>query len=83
MRNHTATLLNNGTVLLTSGFASTAGATTDSDVPTDLAQFYEPGAGVFVPTGSMSTPRAFSTATLLTGGNVLIGGGRGTYEDAL
>jgi len=67
--NHTATLLNNGMVLIAGGYA-TAG----SQLPV-TPQLYDPAAGTFTPTGSMNTPRDSSAATLLNNGTVLIVGG--------
>jgi hypothetical protein len=71
---HTATLLPNGKVLITGGYGPTAFG---SPLPT--AELFDPSTGAFTPTGSMSTPRAYHTATLLADGRVLIaGGGDGT-----
>jgi hypothetical protein len=65
---HTATLLNNGMVLMVGGLGS--GGTVLSS-----AEIYNPSTGTFTATGSMSTPREDHTATLLTNGKVLITGG--------
>jgi hypothetical protein len=59
---HTATLLNNGTVLVAGG-------------GTASAELYDPATGTFTPTGSMSTARSRHTATLLNNGTVLVAGG--------
>jgi Kelch motif len=65
---HTATLLNDGRVLITGG--SDNGQHTIS-----TAEIYDPGVGTFGPTGSMTVPREAHTATLLLSGQVLIAGG--------
>jgi len=61
---HTATLLNNGNVLMAGGNGSG---------PT--AEFYNPTTGTFVATGNMTTDRSYHTATSLNNGMVLIVGG--------
>jgi WD40 repeat protein len=60
---HTATLLNNGKVLITGGHDASA-------------ELYDPTSGTFAPTGSMSVGRSSHTATLLASGKVLIVGGQ-------
>ena len=64
---HTATLLNNGTVLIVGGEPSSA-----------IAEIFNPGTGSFSSTGSMSVPRTYPMATLLNNGTVLVVGGEGT-----
>lgn len=62
---HTATLLPDGTVLVTGGgeFLSSA-------------ELYDPGAGTWATTGSMNTARYSHTATILpTNGKLLVAGG--------
>jgi hypothetical protein len=59
---HTATLLNNGQVLIAGGYSNTA-------------ELYDPASGIFTSTGSMAVTRAGHTATLLNDGRVLIAGG--------
>jgi hypothetical protein len=61
---HTATLLNNGMVLITGG------------VHLASAELYNPATGTFSITGSMTTARYGHTATLLNNGMVLITGGQ-------
>jgi hypothetical protein len=65
----TATLLNNGMVLIAGGYNNTSGNYLAS------AELYNPAAGTFTPTGNLNTARYFATATLLTNGMVLIAGG--------
>jgi len=66
--NHSATLLNNGKVLVVGGFDSTNNASAS-------AELYDPVAATFAPTGSLNTAREYHTATLLNNGKVLIVGG--------
>jgi hypothetical protein len=65
---HTATLLNNGQVLIAGGIGSDGNSLGDAEV-------YDPAAGTFTPTGKLNTLRAWHTATLLNNGQVLIAGG--------
>ena len=67
---HAATLLPNGTVLVTGGAS-------DSGLVADLAsaEIYDPATGLFTATGSMTTARSMHTATLLSDGTVLVAGG--------
>ncbi len=73
---HTATLLTSGKVLITGGYGPTG-----FSPPLATAELFDPSTGSFTPTGSMSTPRAGHTATLLADGTVLIAGGRSGIED--
>ncbi len=66
---HTATLLNNGRVLITGGIVDFAGDTTNT------AEIFDPILGTFTATGNMINSRAGHTATLLASGKVLITGG--------
>jgi hypothetical protein len=67
---HTATLLQDGRVLIVGGVPA------DSSVPTSTAELYDPATGAFTATGGMTTAREQHTATLLDNGKVLITGGQ-------
>jgi galactose oxidase-like protein len=69
---HTATLLPNGKVLVTGGLEGGPGGLYYSVAASEL---YDPAAGTWSPTGSLSTARSGHTATLLPNGNVLVAGG--------
>jgi hypothetical protein len=69
--NHTATLLNDGRVLV-------VGGSDDSANVTAAASIYDPIANTWTAAPGMSTPRTTHTATLLPDGRVLIAGGPGT-----
>jgi hypothetical protein len=66
---HTATLLQNGKVLIVGG------ALTSASAPVATAEVYDPATGTFTMTGAMATARERHTATLLADGRVLIVGG--------
>jgi hypothetical protein len=66
---HTATLLQNGKVLIVGG------ALTSTSDPVATAEVYDPATGTFTMTGAMATVREQHTATLLADGRVLIVGG--------
>jgi hypothetical protein len=68
----TATLLQDGKVLMAGGSESTNGTT---------AELYDPGSRAFAATGSLQHARLFHTATLLNDGKVLIVGGSGQQLD--
>src|SRR6266481_8211280 len=65
----TATLLNNGKVLVVGGI--------DNSSALPSAELYDPATGTFTATGSMATARNLHTATLLNNGKVLVVGGEG------
>src|SRR4029078_4021428 len=62
---HTATLLQNGKVLVAGGFNSSFLAT---------AELYDPATGTWTTTGNLNTARNLHTATLLPNGKVLVVG---------
>ena len=66
---HTATLLNNGKVLVIGG------VTDQGDVAQASAEIYDPVTNIWSPAASMNVPRLWHTATLLADGRVLVAGG--------
>ncbi|MGA8221160.1 MAG: kelch repeat-containing protein [Candidatus Acidiferrales bacterium] len=72
-----ATLLNDGTVLISGGAGATSFTTLAS------AEIYNPTSGTFAATGNMTTPRFEATATLLPNGMVLVAGGEGPSSNIL
>jgi hypothetical protein len=66
---HTATLLEDGRVLLTGGYPG------EGRPPLASVEVLDPAVGDFVPVGDLSTGRADHTATVLPDGEVLIAGG--------
>ena len=66
-RNHTATLLPNGKVLVAGGY--------DGVNYLSSAELYDPASGTWSATGSLTTARKSHTATLLPNGKVLVAGG--------
>jgi N-acetylneuraminic acid mutarotase len=69
---HTATLLTDGKVLVAGGYGPSSGILAGTLASAEL---YDPGTGTWSATGSMGTPRADHTATLLSDGRVLIAAG--------
>ena len=78
---HTATLLNNGQVLIVGGYDPESGLIAD-------AELYDPPTQAFIDLGDTQVPRYEHTATILQNGQVLIAGGetdptpRGAYNTA-
>jgi galactose oxidase-like protein len=70
-QSHTATRLNDGTVLLAGGISNSGGGV----APTNGAELYRPSSQSFGGAGSMTNSRSSHTATLLNDGTVLITGG--------
>jgi hypothetical protein len=73
----TATLLQNGRVLISGGFSFDATACLNDGTSPALtsAELYDPSSASFASTGSMAEARGVHTATLLANGKVLITGG--------
>jgi hypothetical protein len=65
--NHTATFLNDGTVLVMGGL--------NRNTTLATAELFDPVTGSFTRTADMATPRTYHTATLLNNGTVLVTGG--------
>jgi WD40 repeat protein len=74
-RGHTATLLEDGRVLV-------VGNGGESSPSGKIADLYDPATGTFTRTGSMKAGRWLHTATLLPDGHVLVLGGR-TPQDSV
>lgn len=74
-RYHTATLLANGEVLIAGGSMEVCDPAC-REVPLASAEIFNPATNQFRPTGSMSVPRAYHTATLMGDGKVLLAGGQ-------
>jgi hypothetical protein len=73
---HTATLLQNGQVLVAGGLCGRGECSSTFATVLAEAELYNPSTGTWTVTGSMSTPRYNHTATLLKNGQVLVAGGQ-------
>jgi hypothetical protein len=82
---HTATLLNNGRILIAGGLGTWAGSGSNSGIDTRWAgaELYDAVTHTSVPTGNMTTERFDHTAELLPDGRVLVGGGAGREDGPL
>src|SRR6267143_974733 len=74
-RNHTATLLPNGKVLVAGGFDNSGNGLAS-------AELYDPASGTWSAAGSLTTARYSHTATLLPNGKVLVAGGLDSSNNA-
>jgi len=72
----TATLLQNGKVLV-------AGGDTPGEIITNTAELYDPATGRFTRTANMHQARVGFSATLLQNGQVLVEGGASNTQEAL
>jgi Galactose oxidase, central domain len=77
---HTATLLQDGRILITGGYTPLPYEPPFSDI-TSSAELYDPVSGTSSPVGSMSVARANHFAILLLNGKVLIIGGSAELYD--
>jgi hypothetical protein len=73
--NHTATLLNDGRVLVVGGMVADSSGNQESVA---TAELFDPASGSFSPTGALNNGRFNHTATLLNGGEVLVASGDAT-----
>jgi len=71
-REHTATRITNGKVLVAGG---STGQPSGAGTPLASAELYDPAVGTFSPTGSLSVARWGHTSTLIANGKTLIAAG--------
>ncbi|HVE47443.1 MAG TPA: kelch repeat-containing protein [Acidimicrobiales bacterium] len=75
---HTATLLLNGKVLVAGGTAGDSRAAID----TPTAEIYDPVLRTWSNTGSLASPRSSHSASPISGGRVLVAGGRNNNSES-
>ena len=75
---HTATVLQDGRILVAGGYGGTPNASSDTGGPLASAEIYDPATGNWTATGSLHTARRSHAAVLLGDGRVLIAGGNNT-----
>lgn len=74
---HTATRLEDGTVLVVGGAENLI-----DSLAIDSADTFDPATGTWSPAGLLNAPRQGHTATLLVDGGVIVLGGSGSHGDA-
>jgi hypothetical protein len=77
---HTATLLQNGKVLVAGGQFDVGSGSNLSQLVYS-AELYDPVGGVWSPTGDLNALHSSHTATLMQGGKVLVASGDDPYDD--
>lgn len=81
---HTATVLQDGRVLVTGGRVLGGAQVVQGESSTDSTELYDPAIETWSPGGSLAVARYAHTATLLGGGGVLVAGGLETvFNDVL
>lgn len=75
---HTATLLNDGKVLISGGYNFLEG--NNHSINLKSTELYDPKKGKFALASNMNYARSFHTATLLKDGRILFVGGNGGYD---
>jgi hypothetical protein len=72
----TASVLSDGSVLVAGGFSARAPYWASAVFP-DVTTLFDPNNGQWAPAGTLRTPRAGHTATVLADGSALVAGGSG------
>jgi RHS repeat-associated protein len=80
---HTATLLDDGLVLVAGGRTGGYNGTSNTESATSSAELFNPASDTFLPTASLEIATTNHTATLLQNGQVLIAGGIDTSTDGI